>query len=96
MALLEPNEREVARLLAQGLTNRQIAGRMGFRDPRTISRTNGGIYAAWDLDETTTDRKVARTRAALIVTTGRLISWDEQGVARVRNEQGAWVPLTSP
>ena len=45
MALLEPNEQAVARLLAQGLTNEQIAARLGFRDKRTISRTNGQIYA---------------------------------------------------
>ena len=64
MALLEPNEQAVARMLAQGLTNEQIAARMGFRDKRTISRTNGQIYAAWGLNDTTTDEKVARTRAA--------------------------------
>jgi len=49
LALLEPNEQAVARMLAQGLTNEQIAARMGFRDKRTISRTNGQIYAAWGL-----------------------------------------------
>src|SRR3954452_24725095 len=32
MALLEPNEQQVARLLAQGLSNEQIASRLGFRD----------------------------------------------------------------
>ena len=67
MAVLEPNEQAVARMLAQGLTNEQIAARMGFRDKRTISRTNGQIYAAWGLDDSATDEKVARTRAALIV-----------------------------
>src|SRR5215470_14826738 len=51
-ALLEPNEQAVARLLAQGLTNEQIAARSGFRDKRTISRTNGQIYAAWGLTRT--------------------------------------------
>ena len=64
MALLEPNEQVVARLLAQGLTNEQIAARLGFRDKRTISRTNGQIYAAWGLDVSATDEKVARTRAS--------------------------------
>jgi DNA-binding NarL/FixJ family response regulator len=92
MALLEPNEQAVARMLAQGMTNEQIAARLGFRDKRTISRTNGQIYAAWGLSETTTDEKVARTRAAMIVCEGRLISWDEDGTARVMNEKGAWVP----
>jgi len=90
MALLEPNEQEVARLLAQGLTNEQIAARLGFRDKRTISRTNGQIYAAWGLSETTTDEKVARTRAAIIARTGRLITWDEGGIAHVLNERGEW------
>ena len=91
MALLEPNEQAVARMLAQGMTNEQIAAEMGFRDKRTISRTNGQIYAAWGLDETTTDEKVARTRAALIVQSGRLIAWDDDGTPRVENEQGQWV-----
>ena len=91
MDLLEPNEQEVARMLAQGMTNEQIAARMGFRDKRTISRTNGQIYAAWDLSKTATDDKIARTRAALIVRAGRLISWDDQGVPRVTDERGEWV-----
>lgn len=92
MALLEPNERTVASLLAAGLTNEQIAARMGFRDKRTISRTNGQIYTAWGLNETTTDEKVARTRAALIVLSGRMIIWDEHGEAKVINERAEWVP----
>ena len=91
MALLEPNEQAVARMLAQGLTNEQIAARMGFRDKRTISRTNGQIYAAWGLDESTTDEKVARTRAAIIVQSGRLISWDQAGVPHVMDERGDWL-----
>jgi DNA-binding NarL/FixJ family response regulator len=91
LALLEPNEQAVARLLAQGLTNEQIAARLGFRDKRTISRVNGQIYAAWGLDVTTTDEKVARTRAALIANSGRLIEWDADGTGRVLNERGEWV-----
>jgi DNA-binding NarL/FixJ family response regulator len=91
MALLEPNEQEVARMLAQGMTNQQIAARLGFRDKRTISRTNGQIYAAWCLNETATDEKVARTRAAIILHAGRLIIWDDEGVARVVNERGEWI-----
>jgi len=89
--LLEPNEQIVARMLAQGMTNEQIADRMGFRDKRTISRTNGQIYAAWGLDATTTDEKVARTRAVIIMLTGRLLYWDEGGVTKVQNERGEWV-----
>jgi DNA-binding NarL/FixJ family response regulator len=88
MALLEPNEQEVARMLALGMTNEQIAARMGFRDKRTISRTNGQIYAAWGLSKSATDDKVARTRAAVIVRTGRLISWDDAGVPWVTDERG--------
>ena len=93
MAILEPNEQVVARLLAQGLTNEQIAARLGFRDKRTISRTNGQIYLTWGLGESTTDEKIARTRVAIIVQTGRMITWDEQGVGRVMDEQGKWVPF---
>ena len=91
MNLLEPAEQGVARLLAQGFTNEQIAVWMGFRDKRTISRINGQIYAVWGLADSTTDEKVARTRAALIAHAGRLIAWDAQGVARVMNERGEWV-----
>jgi DNA-binding NarL/FixJ family response regulator len=91
MAVLEPNEQTVARMLAQGMTNEQIAAHMGFRDKRTISRTNGQIYAAWGLADSTTDEKIARTRAALIVQTGRLIMWGADGVARITNERGEWV-----
>ena len=91
MALLEPNEQAVARLLAQGLTNEQIAARLGFHDKRTISRTNGQIYSAWALDDNTTDEKVARTRASLIVHSGRLLTWDDQGVPHAMNDRGEWV-----
>ena len=93
MALLEPNEQIVARMLAAGLTNEQIAARLGFRDKRTISRTNGQIYVTWGLADTATDEKTARTRAAIIVHTGRLISWDELGMARVLNDDGDWIPF---
>jgi DNA-binding NarL/FixJ family response regulator len=94
-ALLEPNEQAVARMLAQGLTNEQIAARCGFRDKRTISRTNGQIYAAWGLADTTTDEKVARTRAALIALTGRLIVWDTSGVPRTLDAHGDWAEWMS-
>ena len=77
--LLEPNEREVARLLADGMTNEQIATRMGFRDKRTISRINGQIYRVWGLNQSTTDEKIARTRAAIILNSGKLVSWDDNG-----------------
>lgn len=91
MALLEPNEQIVARMLAQGMTNEQIAAQLGFRDKRTISRTNGQIYATWGLADSTTDEKIARTRAALIVQIGRLLSWDDAGTPHVLNERGDWV-----
>jgi len=89
--LLEPNEREVAKMLAHGMTNEQIATRMGFRDKRTISRVNGQIYTSWGLNDSTTDEKVARTRAALIFRAGQLIEWNSEGEARVQDENGAWV-----
>lgn len=92
LAMLEPAEQTVARMLALGMTNEQIAARMGFRDKRTISRVNGMIYATWGLNDTTVDEKVARTRAALIVREGRLITWDAEGTPRVANEQGKPVP----
>jgi DNA-binding NarL/FixJ family response regulator len=94
MALLEPNEQSVARLLAQGLTNEQIAARLGFRDKRTISRTNGQIYVAWGLADSATDEKVARTRAALIVHTGRLIAWDDAGNPRTLDADGRWTSFS--
>lgn len=90
LALLEPNEQQVARLLAQGLTNEQIAAKMGFRDKRTISRVAGQIYAAWDLNRTATDEKVARTRASIIAMTGRLLRWDDDGNAYALDERNDW------
>lgn len=90
MTLLESNEQQVAKLLAQGLSNEQIAARMGFHDRRTIARTNGQIYAAWGLADNATDEKIARTRAALIVRAKRLLQWDEHGIAHAQNERGEW------
>jgi len=92
MALLEPNEQLVAQLLARGMSNEQIATRVGVRDKRTISRTNGQIYAAWGLNDSTTDEKIARTRAAIIVRERRLILWDSQGIAHVQDARGNWMP----
>lgn len=89
MALLEPNEQVVAKMLAQGMTNEQIAARLGFQDKRTVSRTNGQIYAVWGLNETTVDEKVARTRAALIVRAGQMLVWDEDGTPYSVDERGA-------
>jgi len=93
LALLEPNERAVVALLARGLTNKEIAARLGFHDKRAVSRTNGQIYAAWNLNATPTDEKVARTRAAIIYHRRQLIVWDDDGTPRVANRQGHWVPL---
>jgi DNA-binding NarL/FixJ family response regulator len=92
MALLEPNEQAVAQMLAQGLSNEQIAARMGFRDKRTISRTNGQIYAAWGLADSATDEKVARTRVAIIMREGRLLTWDAEGRAYTTGPRGEPVP----
>ncbi|MFN8446205.1 MAG: response regulator transcription factor [Caldilineaceae bacterium] len=91
MALLEPNEQAVAKMLAQGMTNEQIATRLGFRDKRTISRVNGQIYTAWGLDASATDEKTARTRAAIIVREGRLLVWDEEGIPQMQDTNGKWV-----
>ena len=93
LALLEPNEQVVAKMLAQGMTNEQIAARLGFRDKRTVSRTNGQIYTAWALNTSTTDEKIARTRAAIIMQLGRLVIWDDDGIPRVMDARGDWVPL---
>src|SRR5688572_24672343 len=92
LALLEPNEQAVARLLAQGLSNEQIAARLGFRDKRTISRTNGQIYAAWGLSDSATDEKVARTRVAIIMREGRLLTWDDDGQPYTVGPRGELVP----
>jgi DNA-binding NarL/FixJ family response regulator len=92
-ALLEPNEIRVAELVAQGMTNEQIAARLNLHDKRAVSRTNGRIYAAWGLSETAVDDKVARARATLIYTLNRMIIWDEDGVALVQDRRGDWIPL---
>jgi DNA-binding NarL/FixJ family response regulator len=91
--LLESNEQVVATLLAQGLTNEQIAARLTYNDARAVSRTNGQIYAAWGLNSSTTDEKVARIRATLIYQRRELIVWDEEGVARVQGADGEWREL---
>jgi len=91
--LLEPNERAVVALLAQGVTNEQIAERLGFRDKRAVSRTNGQIYAAWGLNATPTDEKVARTRAAMIYHRRQLVVWDDDGRPMVADRRGQWVPV---
>jgi DNA-binding NarL/FixJ family response regulator len=90
--LLEPAERQVAEMLAQGMTNEQIAARMGFKDKRTISRANGQIYAAWGLNASATDEKIARTRATLIARARRMLQWDESGNPFALDERGDWVP----
>jgi DNA-binding NarL/FixJ family response regulator len=92
LALLEPAEQQVARMLAAGMSNEQIAARLGFRDKRTISRTNGQIYAAWGLADSAADEKIARTRAALIIHAGRLLRWAEDGTPLVEDERGTWSP----
>ncbi|MCC6613583.1 MAG: response regulator transcription factor [Anaerolineae bacterium] len=91
LALLEPNEQTVIRLIGQGLTNEQIAARMGFRDKRTISRTNGEIYAAWGLVDSNTDEKIARTRAIIIYQRGELLRWDAEGALYRLDERGDWI-----
>ncbi|MCB8942079.1 MAG: response regulator transcription factor [Ardenticatenaceae bacterium] len=92
MDILEPNEQAVARMVAQGMSNEQIAARMGFRDKRTISRINGQIYTAWGLNDTTTDEKVARTRVAIILNAGQFIHWNEEGLPHIMNDHGEWTP----
>jgi DNA-binding NarL/FixJ family response regulator len=93
MTLLESNEQVVVTFLAQGLTNEQIAARLGYIDARAVSRTNGQIYTAWGLNSSTTDEKVARTRAALIYQRRELIIWDEEGAARIMGTDGIWREL---
>ena len=79
MDILEPNEKQVADMLARGMSNEQIARRMGFKDKRTISRINGQIYSLWGLNDTASDEKVARTRVAIIVRENRFLGWDRDG-----------------
>jgi len=93
LALLEPNEREVVALVAQGFTNEQIAARLGFHDKRAVSRTNGQIYAAWRLADTPADEKVARARAAIVYQRRQMVMWDEDGTPRVADPRGEWVVL---
>jgi DNA-binding NarL/FixJ family response regulator len=93
MAVLEPHEQKVAQMIARGLTNEQIAARMGFRDKRTISRINGQIYLTWGLANSATDEKIARTRSALIVQKRCFIQWDENGIPRVMDQNQRWVEL---
>lgn len=79
LSMLEPNEQRVAKMIALGMTNEQIAAKFNFKDKRTISRINGQIYTLWGLNLNNTDEKVARTRAAIIYNHNKLIEWDEEG-----------------
>jgi hypothetical protein len=45
------------------------------------------------LNDSTTDEKVARTRAALIMRYGRLLSWNERGDCFALDSRGEWVPF---
>ncbi|HTI14852.1 MAG TPA: response regulator transcription factor [Dictyobacter sp.] len=92
-ALLEPNELRVAELMAQGMTNEQIATRLNLHDKRAVSRTNGRIYAAWGLSENAVDDKVARARATLIYMLNRMVIWNENGLALGQDRRGEWTPL---
>jgi DNA-binding NarL/FixJ family response regulator len=92
MALLEPNEQAVAKMLVKGMTNEQIAAVMGFKDKRTISRINGQIYSCWGLNHTAMDEKVARTRAVIIAQSDMIIEWDEAGQAYYFTDQGEKIP----
>lgn len=92
-ALLEPNELRVVALMAQGMTNEQIATRLSLHDKRAVSRTNGRIYAAWGLSDNAVDDKVARARATLIYLNNRMLIWDEEGNALSQDRRGEWVPL---
>lgn len=94
LELLEPNELTVARMVAAGMSNEQIAGRLGFRDKRTISRVNGQIYTTWGLKNTTTDEKIARTRAAIIVLNRRFIQWEDDGTPMIMDKRGHWIPMS--
>jgi len=96
LALLEPIERQVIELVAKGHTNDQIAVQLGLRDARAVSRANGQIYAAWGLSTSPAEEKVARTRATLIYTSGRLIFWDGDGGPKIRDEQGRWQDYRPP
>src|SRR5215831_18332779 len=87
-ALLEPNELRVVELMAQGMTNEQIAARLNLHDKRAVSRTNGRIYASWGLSDTAVDDKVARARATLIYIHNRMLIWDENGTALVQDRRG--------
>jgi DNA-binding NarL/FixJ family response regulator len=93
LGMLEPNELAVANLLAQGMTNEQIAARLKFHDARAVARTNGQIYTAWGLNNTTVDEKVARTRAALIYQRRQMIFWDDDGIAKVETLEGKLIEL---
>jgi DNA-binding NarL/FixJ family response regulator len=95
LELLEPNELAVAGLLAQGMTNEQIAARLNYHDARAVSRTNGQIYTAWGLNSTSIDEKVARTRAALIYQKRQMITWDKDGIAWIETPGGKSVELVN-
>ncbi len=88
---LEKHEEAVARLLARGLSNEQIAQKLGYTNSRAISRINGAIYTALGLRDSDIDEGTSRVRAALIFREGRLLEWDEAGEVRSTDASGAVV-----
>ena len=89
---LEKHEEAVARLLARGLSNEQIARQLGYTNSRAISRINGAIYTALGLRDSDIDEGTARVRASLIIREGRLLEWDDDGGVTVQDTSGARVP----
>jgi len=90
---LTTQELEVLSLIAQGLTNSQIAQRCEISCPRAVSRINGHIYARLGVLDITAEEKVARLRATLIYLTGRAIQWDADGVPSIQHITGSWHKL---
>ncbi|HEY3376643.1 MAG TPA: response regulator transcription factor [Armatimonadota bacterium] len=88
---LEKHEEAVARLLARGLSNEQIAQRLGYTNSRAISRINGAIYTALGLRDSDIDEGTARVRAALVIREGRLLEWDDAGDITLQDATGARV-----
>jgi DNA-binding NarL/FixJ family response regulator len=60
-------------------------------DPLDLLEPNE--QAAWGLNDSTTDEKVARTRAALIYQRGELILWNADGQPQVCGPDGKWRAL---
>lgn len=90
---LSEKERQVARLLIQGLSNEKIGLKLSY-DKTVVSRINGAIYDKLELPGGGEADKMRHTRAVMMLLARQMIRWNEQtGEPEYqRTPDGEWLP----